>query len=35
MAADFEVRQSSNGEWCFYFRSSDGRILATGEGYRT
>jgi uncharacterized protein YegP (UPF0339 family) len=33
--ADLKTYQSSNGEWHFQFRSSDGRIVASGFGYPT
>lgn len=35
VVAELTTHQSINGEWSFRFRSSDGRILASGEGYPT
>ena len=35
VAAELRTQQLSNGEWSFEFLSSDGLVLASGEGYPT
>lgn len=35
MTAELVTHRSRSGEWSFHIRSSDGRILASGEGYPT